>query len=68
MLDLIAISSSKGSSLPRDRTCVSCIGWLAVTCGDYVGGQGGEGSREGNIMVMFCFLKRTVVTQVCLFE
>ena len=26
ILELVAISFSKGSSQPRDRTCVSCIG------------------------------------------
>ena len=29
ILDWVAISSSRGSSQPRDRTCVSCVGrWI----------------------------------------
>ena len=36
ILDWVAISSSRGSSLPRDQTCVSCIsyigGWILHHC------------------------------------
>ena len=32
MLEWVAISSSRGSSLPRGRTCISCIGrWFFTT-------------------------------------
>ena len=31
MLEWVAISSSRGSSPPRDRTCISCLGQWIVT-------------------------------------
>ena len=32
ILEWVAISSSKGSSQPRDRTCVSCLGRRILYC------------------------------------
>ena len=72
ILEWAAISFSRGSSQPRDQTCVSCITDRHFTIWETsgVGGRnwlGGDLRKLFEVMEMFCILIRVWVTQMYAF-